>query len=298
MASSSITLLNTMEWAKRFNFGRETALGTSIEPAMTSANTIVQTILGAPFSWRWNRAVTGFISTVGQQDYTIINWLATAPVALGVYTVDTGGYSQVVTTSGITGSSLPSWNETLGGTTTDGSVVWTNQGLIGTTTSSTYNLAWIETSSVQDTGWIEMESQIVLGLESKQSRPRFISAQMNDSLGNMTFRLMQTPDKAYPVAITVQQKPILFTSVNQTWSPIPDEYSHIYNWGFLAMMWMYADDSRFAFANQKFVAHLLAASEGLTDTQVNIFLNNWQYITGSPVMKGNKLQQGTQARGT
>jgi hypothetical protein len=303
MASSSILLLNTLEWAKTFNFGRSFANGTYLEPAMTSANTVLQTIVGAPFSWRWNRVVTGFISTIGQQDYLVINWSASLPVTVGTYLVDAAGYSQKVTTAGTTTTSIPSFNATPGGTTTDGTAVWTNQGLIPTKTSSTYSLAWIETSSIQDVtltspAWIEMESKTVLGLESKQSRSRFISAQLNDSLGNMTFRLMQTPDKTYPVAITIQQKPGLFTSVNQTWSPIPDEYSHIYNWGFLAMMYMYADDPRFAFANQKFVAHLLAASEGLTDTEVNIFLQNWQYVTGSPIEKTIRTQQGGQARGT
>ena len=49
MASSSITLGRTLEWAKRFVFQRPTANGNYNEPALTSANTILQTILGAPF---------------------------------------------------------------------------------------------------------------------------------------------------------------------------------------------------------------------------------------------------------
>jgi hypothetical protein len=302
--SSTITLLNTMEWAKRFNFGRETALGTSLEPAMTSANTVLQTVVGPPFSWRWNRVITGFVATQGIQDYTLTNRTNLLAVKLNWYIVDSNGYSQVVSVAGTTGSSAPTWNLTVGGITTDGTVTWTNQGLIPTDfpVSQTYSFNWMETQSVLDITqttdkWIEIQSKISLGLDSSQARPKFISAQIDDGLGDITFRLMPVPDAAYPVVITIQQKPPLFTSVNQTWSPIPDEYSHIYNWGFLSMMWMYADDPRFAFANQKFISHLLAASEGLSETEINIFLNNWQYVTGQPVEKGSRLQQGVQARG-
>jgi hypothetical protein len=39
--------------------------------------------------------------------------------------VDSNGFIQQVTTAGSTGASQPSWNDTYGGTTTDGSVVWT-----------------------------------------------------------------------------------------------------------------------------------------------------------------------------
>lgn len=300
-ASSSLKLLNTMEWAKRLNFNRSSALGNFMEPALTSANTVLQTVVGAPFAWRWNRVVTGFISTAGQQDYTLINWNTVTVVKLGWLLVDANGNSQSVTTAGTTGSVLPTFNNTKGATTTDGSVTWTNLGSIGSSVSSTYNLAWIETSSVMDlnnTKWFEMQSKLSLGQDSNQARPINVSAQGDDGQGNITFRLMPVPDQAYPVTLTLQKKPPLFTGVNQSWSPVPDEYSHIYNWGFLALMWLFADDPRFSVANQKFVTQLLGANQGLTQTQINIFLNNWQAITGQPLANQASLQQGFQSRAT
>ena len=298
-ASSTITLLNTLEWSKRFNFNRRSAIGNFLEPAMTSANTILQTIVGAPFAWRWNRVVTGLVTVAGQQDYVLFNYLATTAVTLGWYTVDDAGNSQLCTTAGTTGASAPSWNHTLNGTTTDGSVTWTNMGLVVANAKGSYSLNWIETSSVQDTKskWWEMTSKIVLGLESNQARPQFISAQSDDGLGNVTFRLLTCPDAAYPVAITLQQKPPLFTSVSQTWTPIPDEYARLYNWGFLSLAWLFADDPRFQMANAKFVSGLLGASEGLSETQKNIFLQEWQSITGQPMSNQDRMQQGYQARG-
>jgi hypothetical protein len=106
---------------------------------------------------------------------------------------------------------------------------------------------------------------------------------------------MPTPDKVYPVSITVQQKPLLLTSLNQTWGPIPDEFSFIYQIGLLSYMYEFADDSRSAIKRQQFVSHLLGASEGLTATQVNIFLSNFQNLS---LAQPEKTIQGNQGRGS
>lgn len=238
-ASSTIQLINTMEWAKKFNFNRSTAIGNYLEPALSSANTVLQTIIGPPFAWRWNRTVITPTCVQNQQD------LAPTSVSLG----------------------------------------------------------WIETASVQDIAtnannkWYQMTTKIALAKDSSTGRPQFISAETDDGQGNITFRCMPTPNLAYPLSLTIQQKAALFTKTSQTWAPIPDEFSYIYNWGFLAMMWLFSDDPRFQIANQKFVAHLLGANQGLTETQINIFLNNWESITGQPVANMTRMQQGNAARG-
>lgn len=301
-ASSSIKLLNTMEFAKKLNFGRPSAIGNFLEPAMTSANTVLQTIIGPPFAWPWNRVVTGFITTVGQQDYTLFNWTASTAVQPGWVTVDDGGNCQSVTTAGSTGTTVPAWNHTKGGTTDDdsggGTAVWTNLGSIGVPVSPTYRFGWIETiAAFADPKWFELNTDICLGLDSSEARPRFVSAQGDDGQGNITFRLMPVPNDSYPVAITMQQKAVLFTATDQTWAPIPDWYSHVFNWGFLSMMWLFADDPRFAVANGKFVSQLLNSAQGLTQTERNIFLQNWQAVTGQPIVNVDTTQQGIQARG-
>jgi hypothetical protein len=302
--SSSIKLVQTMAWARRFVFQRRLNFGNFNEPAISSANTILQTILGPPFSWPWNRAVTGFICTPGVQDYTIFNWQATTAITKGYVLVDSNGNSQSVTTGGTTGSSAPTWNVTTGGTTTDGSVTWTNLGHIGLSQGSqTYSFGWIETASVNvplvnsnGTIWKEIETKNCLGVDSVAARPHDIAPQFIDANGNITFRLMPSPDQAYQVSIAVQQRPALFTGVNQTWGNIPDSYSHLYNWGFLSLMFMFADDQRFQFANQKFIAHILSTNQGLSETERNIWLNNWQAVTGQQVMLPTTIQQGYAGR--
>jgi hypothetical protein len=301
--TSGLRLIDTMEWAKRFIGNRSTAIGNYIEPAIGSADIIMQTMISAPFRWRWNRCVIGFITTPGQQDYYLFNWKEETVVQLGWVTVDYYGNSQQVIVAGTTGSFVPNWSNTLGGSTTDGvgggAAVWQNLGSIGVPVSTSYDFGWIETASVMDTAdkWWEMEPKISLTSDSSEVRPRYIAAQGDDGTGNISFRVMPIPDAAYPVTITIQQSAPLFTSTQQTWYPIPDTYWNVYSWGFLAIMLLFADDPRFQLANQKFVTALLSRNQGLDQSEVNVFLNNWQEITGQPVAKANMLSQGIAARG-
>ncbi len=238
MASSSITLSRSLEFCKRFVYNRQLSIGDYKEPFLTAANIIYQTILSAPFVWRWNRQVIAFNTVAGTQDYT-----------------------------------------------------------------QTCNFGYIENGSIQDTSvtpssWIEMTPKIDLALNTQQSRPEFISGQLDDGAGNITFRLMPTPDKVYPVSVTVQQKPALLTSLNQTWSPIPDEFSFVYQIGVLAWMYEFADDARSQGKHMKFVSHLLGVSEGLSETEKNIFLNNYFGLSLQQPKMGMELQQGIQGRGS
>jgi hypothetical protein len=302
---STIQLFQTADWVKRFLFRRPINLGNGNEPAVTSANMILQTILGPPFKWRWNRVVIGFVTQAGIQDYTVFNWTPNTPVLVGYVLIDQNGFCQTVTTAGTTGSSQPTFNATVGQITHDGSVVWTNTGSIATSYfSRVYNFGWIENASIRESNpntcafeWKPLSPKIDLALDSAQARPHSISAEFDDANGNTTFRLIPCPDKAYPVSITVQQKPPIMTGMNSKWTPIPDEYSRLYNWGLLALMYLYADDPRFASASQKFIANLLSTSEGLTETEYNIVLNNWQQITGAPIVLTDNIAQGRQGRG-
>jgi hypothetical protein len=70
--ASTITLAATTAWVQPFMRYQSLTVGTSNEPAITSANTVKQTILSPPFIWRWNRATDSSTSTVaGTQDYAV-----------------------------------------------------------------------------------------------------------------------------------------------------------------------------------------------------------------------------------
>lgn len=79
---------------------------------------------GDPTStWKASEAYTGFHGSVS--------------------VLDTNGNVEMATTFGTSGSSVPSWSASVLGTTTDGSVTWTNVG-------SSYTLAAIQSSGTED----------------------------------------------------------------------------------------------------------------------------------------------------
>ena len=78
---------------------------TGIIGATTTDGTAVWTNVGPPSQW---------VASVGYLAPTVIT--------------DTNNNIQLVTAAGTSGSSAPSWNATLGGTTTDSGVTWTNIG--------------------------------------------------------------------------------------------------------------------------------------------------------------------------
>jgi hypothetical protein len=59
------------------------------------------------------------------------------------------------------------------------------------------------------------------------------------------------------------------------------------------LIWAFSDDARFGMANQKFTSGLLARAEGITEEERNVWLNNWNNLTGQQTMQ---TQQGIQAR--
>ena len=69
MASNTRTLAQSVEWASFF-LSRRPFYGldsnSTLEPALTTGNVIIQTMLQPPFKWRWNRNSTTFnITTAG-----------------------------------------------------------------------------------------------------------------------------------------------------------------------------------------------------------------------------------------
>jgi hypothetical protein len=296
--ASTKTILSSVEWSKRFCFNRQLSIGSPKEPAITNANTVMQTILGKPFRWQFNRAITGFFATPGTQDYLLLySWPASQTLSAGVQLIDSNGNSQVVTVAGTTNATIPGWNITKGGTTTDNGVTWTNQGPIPNAVSS-FSFGWIENASVQDpvsSKWIQISNKVDLALDAATSRPQNIAAELPGSLG-VLFRLMPVPDKAYPVAITLQQEAPTVSSLAQTWAPLPDSFGYVYQLGFLSFAYEFSDDSRWAPTRQRFIAGLLGAAEGLSATEIDIFLTNFNAISLDPIGRQMTLQQGIQHR--
>lgn len=61
--SSTITVQNTLNWEKAF-LEQQPTLINGMEPALGAANLVLQTMLGPPFAWPWNRDIVTFATSV------------------------------------------------------------------------------------------------------------------------------------------------------------------------------------------------------------------------------------------
>jgi hypothetical protein len=138
------------------------------------------------------------------------------------------------------------------------------------------NFGWLERGACYDptNGYFafEMPVKLLQGQETLPNQPNRISAQYDDGEGNITFRLFPAPDSEYNVVLDYQNAASLFTEANQTWSPIPDYLSYVYNSGFDAKTYEYLADPRQGTALQIFYQQLAEASEGLNESQKNLWL--------------------------
>lgn len=318
MAIATNTILDSMEFAKRFNFNRPSGIGNRLEPAKTSANLIMQTILGPPFKWWWNNEELTFtcnptpISVALTSNVSVASGIVTMNAVLPQLGVQSLGLF-----SGFTQALLKPLNGQAFVVLTNNGTIITAQinnpditatastgGIITAATTQDYTLlvpelSHIEHASVLDISktpakWVELEVKSNLALESNVARPQFIEPHVEDAVGNVSFRVMPAPNLAYPVSLHIQKAAPLVTSLNQTWAPIPDFMEYIYNQGFLSMMYMFSDDPRAAQAKQTFITHLLGRASGLTALERNIFINNWNDLTEIEKLT---MQQGVQARG-
>ncbi len=305
------SLQNSIDWMKPFLSWANLTIGTNNEPAFTSANQILQTIVGPPFIWPWNRGTANFLTTVGQQDYNAaisnFGWLEKATIELaGTIThVVANGVTAVYTA--IQGfSTLPN-----GGTNTPVVITGcTTSGLNGTfaivsatptsfTIASTVNVTENESGAVAVAGpSVQMDIKPdALSEDRAQDRPTFISAQSSDESGTtFTFRLMPLPDQNYRVNLTYQEAPIPFVNLTDKWG-IPDQLQYIYNYFFAFFMFDYFDDPRAARYRQLAVASLLGRQTGISLTDRNLFLGKWLDIMSEEENESQGTQQGVQGRG-
>lgn len=332
MAVSNIQIADTINFTKRLCFNHNPVIGNSLEPALTAANIVIQTVLGPPFEWWWNStdltfttsttapAATSTSSTISATGALTVTAANSFEVGASVLVAEFTGVlaplnGQLIAVASVIGT-FPNYTGftaqvpllSLGPDTSSGTFTsLTTQDYVVAPPAG-YNAAggatqgWfshIDHASVYDVSsttprWVELTVKNNLSLDSVTGRSTFISPESEDENGNVTFRVMPSPDEAYPISIHAMLTPPQITSVNQTWSPLPDYLQNVYTLGFLAYMMAFNDDPRAPMYNSQFKAAILARQDGLTQEERDIFLNNWDMLTSRQQMNA---QQGTQARG-
>ena len=129
------------------------------------------------------------------------------------------------------------------------------------------------------------------------SRPTEIAAQFDDGLGNITFRLNSMPDQIYLIEGEYQRKVPALTSPGSLLFPMPDENAFVFHWGVLAVLGMLVNDQRTSIWEKNFISRLLGLQDGLSDSDINIFLGSWEQTTKTMMRAQAMLQQGVQGRG-
>lgn len=310
--AGSFTLQNSIDFVAPFLNWAQSNIGTNNEPALSAANMTLQTIVGPPFKWEWNRATTTFLTTQGIQDYNaalpLFGYIETASLQpAGVITSVTilagvatyqclnnfgalrnGGVGERVVITGCT-------TVALNGTFTLVSVTATSF----TVATVLGNFTQAQAGAIAVSGKIQ-EIEVKFGAlseENAQDRPAYISVQASNESGvSFTFRLMPVPEGTYQVTINYQQTANIFRVPSETWQ-IPDNLQYIYNYFFMFLCLDYFDDARAPRYRQLAVASLLARQDGMSATDRNLFIGNWLPLMKQDMENQLGTQQGSQGRG-
>lgn len=140
----------------------------------------------------------------------------------------------------------------------------------------------------------------ILGLAATgdMAQPNSAAVKLYTPGTSVAIRFLPIPDQAYTGFLTYQKFSTLFTVLGSTWAPIPDSFQDIFNNLFLAEAMALVDDAREQLYRQRGIAALLSKAEGLTEMQVNMFLD--QYMRRGSIQEQHaqiRTTQSQQARG-
>lgn len=305
------TLQQSINWSQAFIEYSPLTAGTGSEPAVSIASIIRSTVLNAPLIWPWNRVeYIGTSTIVGTQDYIL-------PIT------DFGFIEKVSLVDGIDGKIYEMKD------------VYNTAALSISSTQQRPNAACV-ISNIPGTsiklrfmGVPDKVYSITISYQKAAilfNQFSIISA-ANALGGNTVYTGIFTP-ASFPVGslasvsgfvtltnngtfLVVSATPSVLTlanaagvaetraamTINQSWYPIPDYFSDVFNSLFLAEAFQSVDDARATQYRQRGIAALLSKAEGLTLMQVNAFLAQWGIRNSQTASEQLKVQQSTQARG-
>ena len=309
------TLQGTVNWAQALiaSYPPLTA-GAGFEPAVTIASIIRNSMMNAPMSWSWNRFEDSTTSTVvGTQDYTValtnFGWLEKASLTdpngviweiKDVYNTNALSKSTVQQRPSAVAiiANTPGTNikiRFLGVPDQIYTVNLTYQGL------ATQFGPFVVQSAANAIGANTSYTGIFTPASFPTGTTATIAGFVTHTVNNGTFVVVSCNVTTLIVANAagVSETPTPAASViNGSWAPIPDQYSDIYSNLFLAEAFEVSMDSAEAARyRQRGVAALLAKAEGLTQTQINIFREQWLTRDSEVQSTTLRVQQGNTARG-
>jgi hypothetical protein len=312
-----LNLQNSVNWGQPYVEYAPLYAGTQGEPLVSSANLVRMSLLSPPLTWAWNRAEDSSTSTVaGTQDYTISlsNFGFLEKVSLtdannntyevkDVYNNAPLSMTTTATSGSIGGRSRPTACSVL--VSTSGTSIKLRMMPVPDaiyTINLTYQLAPVlftpnVVSSVGNAlaGNTTYTGTFVSSLFVAGQAAMIIGC--SSAVNNGTFTIVSCNSSSLVVAnaVGVSESESAAYAINSSWYPIPDYYSDIYNWLYLSEVLSVNDDARSQIYRQRGVAAFLAKSTGLTETQRNAFIQQWQNYNRENQSVTLQLQRGTQA---
>jgi hypothetical protein len=119
-----------------------------------------------------------------------------------------------------------------------------------------------------DFGWIESATD-------KLNQPVEVTAVNDNNAGGITFRTAPVSSDENIVVLTYQKAPRLFHSLSDTWAPVPDKYSFMYERALNAHLLALENPAVYLTEMEGFYRQLIGNSEnGLDSDQQRIFLED------------------------
>jgi hypothetical protein len=244
--ASTRTLNQTVQWAMTLT--QMTPIigvsGYTNEPALTICNHVIQEMIAKPYNWKFNSVDAPPFFTVasfGQGTTPCANPTALCPSPCsGITCIPTFDYLQAET-----------------------DVAWVE---------AAWRVDTLSTAIPQPLDNLEVVR--ILRPTSDTSNPKKLAWMYETATGGV-IRLWPMPSisKQWQIGWTYQKKVPMKQSLDETWSPFPDEMSWVYEKGFVAFAYKHANDPRFPEAYKEFqdammkeLGHLDAEgnSEGFT----------------------------------
>src|SRR5271157_162278 len=311
----TLSLQNTISWARPFVQYLPVQVGNIGEPAISIASMIRNSMLNAPLTWAWNRNELIFSTIVGTQDYAqAITGNDFAFVEKVSLTDDQGNIIEIKDVYNDSALAVSSFQQRPNAVSVQlvsysGATQTVKFRFLGvpdkvyTVTADYQKLApQFGSYSITAVGNAAGGNTTYTGVFDPYSLPVGATATIAGlvaSVNNGSFTIVSCSTSSLVVANAVGTAATSQTGyvVNYSWSPIPDQYSDVYNNLFLAEILSLAGDARVQLYRQRGVAALMSKASGLTEMQKNAFMQQWleRDVERSSTMMIN--QQGTQGRG-
>lgn len=164
------------------------------------------------------------------------------------------------------------------------------------------DFGFMEKATITDDQGVVTEIDTVLNQQplsyaaAGSARPNALSVLYLVPYTSITVRLLDPPTASYTLKVIYQKIAQPFTDLSDTWDPIPDFYKDVYNNLFLAEALTLLEDPRATTYRVRGVSAMFAKAQGLSDTQKNIFAQQWLADESEMAAVGLSTQLGTQSR--